>query len=290
MSNNLHNDNLPNFDSSEKEIQDDFIVRLAQTGNDDEILGGEGPEGVASPFQDPNAEGDAAVMDSEAKDQGDELSDILDAPDKEKINTLDWDNFTVVMNEDYGTMLAKEQGLDLQDALDKSHYIRYKTPEDLLAVQGTIFGKDADEGEGLVEVGGYDSQDELEKQLEMLQSKEYFEGGFPEDKKDELLVTLDDLSAAFENYKDSRDEDKAERKVKELENPVEVEPDEEEMLELPEEETETESEESMAAATEAPKGSKMSPTIPKPIGKASLSKEQRLTKRSSRLDKLNSIK
>jgi hypothetical protein len=281
--------NLPNFDSSEKEIQDDFLLRIAQMGADEESLNGETPEDMAPlQEQDPNAMGDEAMLDTE--DGSDQISDIMDSPDKEKVDTLNWDNFTVVMNEDYGTMLAEEQGLDLQDALDKSHYIRYKTPEELLALQGTLFGKDSAEGEGLIELGGYDSQENLEKQLEMLQSDQYFEGGIPEEKKDELLVPLDELSSAFENYKDSKEEDKAERKVDELENPAEVEKDEDEMLELPENIALEEAPQTPEAPAAASKGSKMSPTIPKPTGKANLSTEQRLTKRSVRLDRLNVIK
>ena len=269
--------NLPNFDSSEKEILNDFSMRIAQMGTDEEIMGGETPEDMAPLQEDTNDMGDEAMLDTEA--EGDELTDILDSPDKKKIEPLNWDNVTVVMNEDYGTMLAEEQGLDLQDALDKAHYIRYKNPDELLALQGTLFGKNADDGEGLIELGGYDTQENLENQLEMLRSDEYFEGGIPEDLKDELLIPLDELSSSFEDYKDSKDDDKAERKIDELSNPAEVEKDEEDMLELPEAAAPE-----VTPTTEAPKGAKMSPTIPRPLGKASINYVNKIIRKSIKLD------
>jgi hypothetical protein len=293
--------NETQFDSQEDEIRQDFIKQMASSDTivektaqmdtaQDDMGAGEMPEGMMGDVGDEAGGGGA-----EAAEVADPVEDTLGSSDTQTVETLDWENFTVETDEGYADMLVQEQNLSLEDALDKACYIRYKTPEEILAVQGTVMGKDSATGEGLIEVGGYDRYETLSKQMDRLKGRDaedegaIYPGGIPESLKEELLVPLNELSPAYTEYKDSKETSKQERKIKEVEEPAkedETDEDMEEGLEMPElEETEP-----SAEGEAAGKSKKLSPTIPSPVGKVKSNLNIRMTKIADRLDKLNDIK
>lgn len=224
------------FIDSEDSIAREFRIKIAQMGPSEENMSGEMPQ-AGNPMAGPMPGG----APSGSQGSPDQVMQQLESPDSQQVDVLDWNSFTIEKNDEYADMLQKEQNMDLPDAMDKAYYIRYKTPKELLAVQGTILGKNADKGKGLLHVGGYNTYENLQKELDMLQSEAYFKGGIPEKLKDDILVPLSELSDSFEEYKKSKEEDKTERQKEELENPLEAEeekiPSDEDTIEaFPEEE------------------------------------------------------
>lgn len=272
--------------NSEREMEDDFI-RIAQAleGNIGEELGGEPPMP-----NDPNAPAgdDASVPD--------ELEQTLSAPDEQRAEVIEWDSFSIVKSDEYSNKLQQEQGLSVRDADTKSFYIRYKTSDELLAIQGQIFGANRDKGEGLKNIGGFNTKEELGKDLEFM--KDLWETGFPTKEKDNLLVTIDELSPALEAFQAAKESDQIlepeekepanseENKEEEkVEEPEETEDLEKMLADIPE----GESSKSPTPKSSKPSGGKTSP-VPKPVplGRANL-KEIRITHRAERLQELRKI-
>ncbi len=275
--------------SSEQELQSSFINHYAQAeGNGaEEDLGGE----TAEKRQDLQAPaGDPALEDTK-------VEDILAEPDEQEADVLEWDNFSIARSDEYANKLNQEQGLSIDDANEKSYYIKYKTPDELLAVQGRMFGINKDEGEGIKSIGGFGTQEEIGKDLEYM--KQVWESGFPVDEKDNLLVTLDELSPALEAFQEKKEQQgllqPEQKEVVNVEKPEgeEVKSDEQalqEALNKAEDKTPAPAA-APAKSPAAPKSrNKPTPTIPKPLGKVPASLMNARLKRESRLTLLKSYK
>jgi len=281
--------NIVSSSNSEKELENDFI-RIAQAleSNIGEELGGE--PSVVNQTEEVAKKDMGAPLEDESSD---EIEDILSSPDEQPAEVVEWDNFSIVKSDEYSNKLQQEQGLSVQDADTKSFYIRFKTPDELLAIQGQIFGINKDKGEGLKNVGGFNTKEELGKDLEYM--KNLWETGFPTKEKDNLLITIDELSPSLEVFQDAKEKEQIlQPKEKEIVNVEKEEPTEEPLEEtenledlLKEVPEETKSEKVETEKTK-PETSKKSAPAPRPIGKAN-KKELRIIKRAERIKELRNI-
>lgn len=266
--------------SSEQELESSFLTHFAQSEED---LSGE----TADKRQ------DLAPPQDEGAAEESKIEDILAEPDEQEADVLEWDNFSIARSDEYANKLNQEQGLSIDDANEKSYYMKYKTPDELLAVQGRIFGINKDDGEGIKSVGGFGTQEEIGKDLEYM--KQIWETGFPVDEKENLLVTLDELSPALEAFQEKKEQNG-------IMEPPKQEIVNTEKAEAPEEKTKTDEEtlqealnktepNPKATAPAAPKSrNKPTPTIPKPLARVPAGLMNARMKRESRLTLLKSYK
>jgi len=177
-------------DSNEDELRDSFIRHFA--AEEEDLSGEVADRSVDS--TDPPLEAEEAP--AEAVDETEEL---LSEPDSQTVETLEWDNFVITLNEDYSSKLQNEQGLSAEDADDKSSYIKYTDPETNheFGVQGPMFGRNREEGLGEGFVGGYKSSVDAEKDLDLMMQR--WETGFPAD-RDYMLVEKSEMSPSLEAY------------------------------------------------------------------------------------------
>ncbi len=285
---------------SEKQLENDFL-KYAQEEDGD---GGFEAPPPPKPDQLPDKE-----MDENLEPQvppEDEIENILGAPDEQPSeNLLSWNNFSIELSDEYSNKLQQEQGLSADDANAQSFYIRYKAPgQATLGVKGRMFGFNKDEGQGIKPVGGFGTEDEMKKDLSYMKKRWGGEendstSGMPVDEKDNLLVTLDQMSPELEAFKKEKEaytkKYPQEKETADEEKPEEDEKGAKENSELDQsiqEELKGLSNKPSPSPSPAPSGSKKTPSvpIPKPVGKVPAHLLNIRMKRESRIKLLQKIK
>lgn len=258
--------------SSEDELRNDFIKAFAA---EEEDLSGEVADRSLEPTDPPLDENDAPM------EEVDETEALLAEPDSQTVETIEWNNFVVTMDDHYSSKLQAEQGMSPEDADEKSSFIQYTDPETgkEYGVQGPMFGVNREEGLGEGFVGGYKESVEAEKELNTMMQR--WETGFPVD-RDYMLVEKSELSPSLEAYE--------RRKKQELPNSLEKQEEEAEMADEKEETNEDTIEEELnVEEVSDTERDRPQPSVPKPIGKVPASFMDVRIKRESRLASLKNI-
>ncbi len=279
---------------SEFSLENEFLYRMAVGNGSEEDLGGS----VADRSLDPNMQEDAE--NGAPLQEGEDIKNTLEEPDDKMVDTIDWDNFDIDDNINYAAKLQdpEQQGLNETDAKKKSFFIKYVDPKDgrQYGVMGPMFGKNKEEGVGQAYVGGYETREEAQKDLDQMKS---MWDKFPKD-REYMLVDLSQLSPDLITYEKQK-QDELPEKVEDQNKQAE-EADKKETEEKPEENKEMSEDEIKDAlgaeeqtnptpATPAPVSkSKTQPSVPKPIGKVPAYLIDMRMKKEARLEKLRNIK
>jgi hypothetical protein len=237
------------LNNTESQLEKDFLTIFSSGNGTEENFSGETVSAKPKEME------ESENKEEEKQNSDIDIDSILEAEDNPKVETLEWDNFSIDKSDEYSNKLQQEQGLNLDDANRKSFFIKYKSPDELLAVDGEIFSV-GDEQNGLVTVGGYGTKENMGKDLEYM--KNLWETGFPVKEKDKLLVTIDKLSPSlqhFDKLKETEQIDESEQK-----QPANVEEKKEEPK------PEIQQQKPQTQPTQPQQKTSPKPEIPKPVG------------------------